>query len=1245
MATAATTLQAALHCAKCDAKANFVEEYSGSPGFAQGEIVLISCPSLHCKMKRPWIYCKSCKNRFSIKSLKNHAKRRNHIENHLRLYPPPAPVPALEHPTPVALAASVFDNREPTETEVMDEDIQLTVDDIDEIMDRELEATYIQNGESPMEVCNPPEVQEKIDSSVALLPHVRMEGNEWLAKAFAHVPRATVQELLAVFSDPSVENMKHFWLAEHASGEGKCGGGLIYLVGRAFQQVKDSQLEDRFPDFEEAVWQLMNLIQFQSMNETQRYREARINEILTRYVSDNGTFFKNTFLPRYNNLHKYYGSSGLHSMWMNLPTPNAQHIDGVAYFPPLASLTFLMANGIPVDDIVITEHSPDLNEEDLRRVHNVEDCRKTRDWLRSVHCKYFGQRPFQYEAIVCMHLCTWEDGFDSAKVKANRSSICMKTLTISSPKQQTNGTDNTFPVALGLKRDATGWSKVEERFQEDLEQLTKAKEPLLLYHGTVGKVVPCVFKELVVLSDKQERNGLTGTMACTSDTHRCFSIVGKVETPTCDAQGIKKVLEKEAQGGRRTKYNWCDKYVTESGNGKFLAACSSCRKNTLQKIFGGEDSVILPGPCSRLCFNWDLKGVTYTPHKDYPTKATPGSPVPPPAGRNLFTEELTSLPFLPLNWDIMKQACKFAFYQASRKGQGKHWNLTSTKCYLSSCGISHELSALLYSAARNACQQGQEDNVDYSRPEGIGEFSFHWSWKNDMVSISDFIEAVMHQLFLGAAESNYELIGLWLTSLPRQKKGGMSHAGFLSTLQDLIADLRPYNLSWLMAYPLTGQKKTGLGTGSWVAENWIFFVRISQFLCGWCVRDYKSASQYGVDDMSRMVIAYHGFVGRCLTHGGVTDKEIAEAELYLKEFLSALRELDVRVRHDKHNKKSETQKKGPKKVKEAWWTKSNYLSLSNLISMMHLLGPLVLWWDGGGKGERFIQFVKPFIKQGVREDAKSFFSNLLEKIFRGRQLDLLESRYQLGMTKDADGSNVYDILSEMMASSQQEESPVGEDHQSSEDEEEDTETEDESDDEAPAEVAYFCPNEVHGMTKNRTIFVYRNAGHLEDFAASKKPLAGIVEVKEGLTGEAEYEFQLVYREPKKLFARRRLAFKDSKGLYYHGMWCAPAEMEEAGRIPSFTSFREVQSVAKISAVAIPLRYIIGNDKKDSLKYCVITNWWKYRMEDGTYSLPTLHPKMYSGFESVDLRSLSRRKEATQVDHEGEGEDGVNMAEI
>ena len=73
--------------------------------------------------------------------------------------------------------------------------------------------------------------------------------------------------------------------------------------------------------------------------------------------------------------------------------------------------------------------------------------------------------------------------------------------------------------------------------------------------------------------------------------------------------------------------------------------------------------------------------------------------------------------------------------------------------------------------------------------------------------------------------------------------------------------------------------------------------------------------------------------------------------------MSSLRELDVRVRFQTHNADGKDKKGG------AWWLKSNFMSLFNLIPMMEELGPPILWWDGCGKGERFVQEIKPHSKR------------------------------------------------------------------------------------------------------------------------------------------------------------------------------------------------------------------------------------------------------------------------------------------
>ena len=70
------------------------------------------------------------------------------------------------------------------------------------------------------------------------------------------------------------------------------------------------------------------------------------------------------------------------------------------------------------------------------------------------------------------------------------------------------------------------------------------------------------------------------------------------------------------------------------------------------------------------------------------------------------------------------------------------------------------------------------------------------------------------------------------------------------------------------------------------------------------------------------------------------------------------------------------------------------MSLTNLAPTILLLGPLVNFWDGGGKGERFIQEIKPYIPRGVRDGGK-FFVRLLEKIFKMTAMARIEGTFSV----------------------------------------------------------------------------------------------------------------------------------------------------------------------------------------------------------------------------------------------------------
>jgi hypothetical protein len=149
----------------------------------------------------------------------------------------------------------------------------------------------------------------------------------------------------------------------------------------------------------------------------------------------------------------------------------------------------------------------------------------------------------------------------------------------------------------------------------------------------------------------------------------------------------------------------------------------------------------------------------------------------------------------------------------------------------------------------------------------------------------------------------------------------------------------------------------------------------------------------------------------------------------------------------------------------------------------------------------------------------------------------------------------------------------------------------------------FTETEVQGMSKTKTIHVYRKEEKVKAAIETKKPLAGIVTYEQG-----RFEFQIVYRKPVKRFGVRTVQFNDNSGVTFHGMWAAEIAIKDECR--EYAAFKEIQTVAKMAAVAIPLRYVLNTKDPKSGKYCVLTNWWKYRTRNGGYELPTLNASLY-----------------------------------
>ena len=94
-----------------------------------------------------------------------------------------------------------------------------------------------------------------------------------------------------------------------------------------------------------------------------------------------------------------------------------------------------------------------------------------------------------------------------------------------------------------------------------------------------------------------------------------------------------------------------------------------------------------------------------------------------------------------------------------------------------------------------------------------------------------------------------------------------------------------------------------------------------------------------------------------------------------------------------------------------------------------------------------------------------------------------------------------------------------------------------------------------------------------------------------------------------------MKFDDATGVGIGGMWYARIEvlsemLSSDSKTPP-TDFNHLSSVANMSAVAIPLHYIVGRESENAGKFCVLTNWWKERARDGNYRLPSIDSTLYS----------------------------------
>jgi hypothetical protein len=1080
-------------------------------------------------------------------------------------------------------------------------------------------------------------------------------ATDWLEEVCGNIKVASRFEVMEAFDDQL--NMKYYFCAKHVNND---AGGYRYLVSRAFQGTEFIS-KKKVAATPEAIWHIQSFIQYHSMNQKQRKRQAAITASLFDGITQSTLFDMTRVLP-FDDLQKHYGKSRKDALWNSLPIPVVQNFSGIAYINPLQVLRFMFAFAVEMDNFVLRfdEHEHDEEEQlsdcEDEVVINVEDCRASKEMALHCRTQFNGKG---HTVLIVLPSTDWLDGFGSNRTKQNRKPIRLWTWNTSPPRDKINTVSNTFPIAIGMKKNVN-WNRVEQQFRKDLLAFQDRDEPLLLYHGVLKKLVPVYVKRVASLQDKVERADVTSTLSCTSDFHRCFGKLFQMQRPTIFKEALNQEFAKDNNDRSILPFGWSSTYVDcTTNNGGRLPSCTRCRRKSLFTLFRlsgiehpfseeqEESNIdnIAEGPCSE-CADWTIDQTTrqmlkFKAPKKYPTFERDNCPLVAPTYRQVGAD--MELVPIDISFEFLKASARYAYYNASGgRGAGVAWNKETTKSYLRTCGVNTKTQERLYDAAKAAYVNNTQ--VDYTDEAGLPGFEFPFAWNGEL-AIEDYIELLMHLLFLGVASDNFELGLLYLKSAKEPVET------FKKDMQGLLKAIQKFNLSWILAYPFsTSSKKQKSTTGTWVSENWLAWVRLSKIAHVWFERDGDKSKKKGSNDMSRLTCCFVALVSRLLTHSGVNKRTIELVHCYVKEFLSCTRELDMRARYAELARMDS-------KAPDHWWIKSNYLSLLNLCRIMRRLGPLKNFWDGGGKGERFIQEVKPHIPRGVRDNGL-FMYQLMKRLYILRVMNYMEADMSITNSNKGIGQSntVLDVASvDSESEANETSSQSGEDDElssksSSTDEslmgnnnpairdnaarnipstatssEDSTDSSDDMDSENASDYTnnnsssseeenlqanydeWNTPMEDDEMSKARTIYLYRNQEELQTAIDNHDPIATIV-----IKGDyGEPVLYALYRKPKRKFGWILIDFDDGLGRSFGGMWFAPMLTHDPLKSPP-SSIVKIKKLSKMAAIAIPLKYSLDSAKNgaDCFKYGVITNWWRERNKEGQLVYPGIDPGLY-----------------------------------
>ena len=338
---------------------------------------------------------------------------------------------------------------------------------------------------------------------------------------------------------------------------------------------------------------------------------------------------------------------------------------------------------------------------------------------------------------------------------------------------------------------------------------------------------------------------------------------------------------------------------------------------------------------------------------------------------------------------------------ASLHYESGDWNEKEAITYVSAHGInklgsqkiiSHCNNKMTYELYDHEKTSAEKTVIQVDQVKQPQQYKF-WEggpyWKSNL-NLNQFVDVLMHLLFLGITKSTRELVYNWISQNKRLK----GYKIFANHIFKHIADM---GLDWC---------KLLVATSGWVSDNYIAFARI----CKWfyypiivlhrkesykessipvkqwyakICKDWMAAHGYDTDgtvnELKDRILALKNDTlspPQLLEHESCSAQQILDLigsllsmvssimkhevsnvtidviEREIKLFLTNLHIVQDKIYSEEANKEDTS-------TKPYWLKKYNHLSLLNIPKTMKLFGPMINLWEGSNQGEGYLRFAKP----------------------------------------------------------------------------------------------------------------------------------------------------------------------------------------------------------------------------------------------------------------------------------------------